>query len=550
VALGLLMAASSALILYMGRGTTFFRDEWTFLITRDGHDATNFLSSYAGHLLLWPVAFFLFMFKAVGLDHYELFRLAALPWHLACALLVYLLARRRVGDVVALAPAGVLLFLGSSWMDILWPFQISFTGAIAFGLAAILLLDRDDLVGDALACLCLLVAIGWSGASLPFLPGVAVGLLIRRRFWRRAWVVALPAVAYLLWLHKYGDQQLDYGENLRHAPAYVLHMVGAGITGITGLSASLGPSLAVLLGVVVAVRLWQLRLSSPLAWESLAMALAFWGLTAAARAQENDPTAVRYVYPSVVFLLLLAVGLAPAAVPSRYATIAILALAALTFPSNLAGFQAGREDMRFTSNIASAELGVVQLARDVVSPEFAPELNGFPGGVPASYFFYATERYGSSPADSPAEIAASPEYARRRADATLIAALRARARAASGQARLAGDPLGLRAGAGTVAGRKRGCTTLGGPGRVVATAVLPREGVLVKSAPTAATGLALRRFAHAFHRLGKPVAAGASAILRVAPDADPQRPWRLQVTAAAGPVSVCRLASSPAGQPR
>jgi hypothetical protein len=522
IALGVLMAIAAALILYMGRGLTFFRDEWTFVIYRDGHEPANFLSSYAGHLLLWPTALYVFLFRTVGLDHFELYRLAALPWHLICALLVFLLARRRVGDLLALAPAAVVLFLGSSWMDVLWPFQVSFTGAIAFGLAALLLLDRDDLRGDAVVCACLVIALGWSGAALPFLPGVAVGLLVRRRLWRRIWVVAVPAVLYLLWLAKYGEEHLDYGEALAHAPDYVLHMAGAGIAGITGLPLAAGPYLALLLAALVVVRLWQLGRDSPLAWEALTMGMAFWGLTALARVGDNDPAAVRYVYPTAVFLLLLAVGLAPARAPRRAVAVAILALTALTIPSNIEGFEEGRDDLLFTSNVTSAEVGALQLARSSVAPEYSPELNQF-WGLPSAAFFAATDRYGSSPADSPAEIADSPEYARRRADATSIGALGVRLR-----------PAGARSSRG-------GCTVPEGDAAELE-GTLPLRGIELRNRSDAPLRVELRRFAHDYtHTIGS-IAAGDAAILRVRPDLERTRPWRFRVQAAQGPISVCGVA--------
>jgi hypothetical protein len=65
-ALAALMAIAAALILCLGRGMTFYRDEWTFVIYRDGHDLTNFISSYTGHLLLWPTAVYLFLFTRSG----------------------------------------------------------------------------------------------------------------------------------------------------------------------------------------------------------------------------------------------------------------------------------------------------------------------------------------------------------------------------------------------------------------------------------------------------------------------------------------------------
>jgi hypothetical protein len=529
IALAVLMAIAAALILWMGRGLTFFRDEWTFVIYRDGHEPANFLSSYAGHLLLWPTALYVFLFRTVGLDHYEVYRLAALPWHLLCALLVFLLARRRVGDLVAIAPATVLLFLGSSWMDILWPFQVSFTGAIAFGLAAVLVLDRDDLVGDAVACACLSIALGWSGAALPFLPGVAAGLLVRRRLWRRLWVVAVPAALYLLWLAKYGEEHLDYADALSHAPDYVLHMVGAGIAGITGLPLAAGPYLAVLLLVVVIVRLRRIGRESPLAWEALAMGLAFWGLTALARAQDNDPAAVRYVYPSAVFMLLLAVGLAPARAPRRAVAVAILVLTALTIPSNIEGFEEGRDDLLFTSNVTSAEVGALQLARSSVAPEYSPELNQF-WGLPSAAFFAATDRYGSSPADSPDQIAGSPEYARRRADATSIGALGVRLR-----------PTDARP-------SRSGCTVAEDGAAEVAGA-LPLRGVELRNRSDGPLHVELRRFAnHYTHAIGS-VVPGDNAYLRVRPDLDRTEPWHFRARAARGPISVCGVASADLGSP-
>jgi hypothetical protein len=521
VALGILTATAGALILYMGRGLTFFRDEWTFVLYRDGHDLTNFLSNYAGHLLLWPTFFFLFLFKAVGLDHYDLYRLAALPLHLACAVLVYLLARRRVGDVVALAPAAVLLFLGSAWMDLLWPFQIAFTGAIAFGLGAMLSLTRDDLPGDAIACACLLISLGWSGAALPFIPALAAGLLVRRRFWRRVWVLAAPAVIYLAWQAKDGQQNIEYAANLPHAPSYALKMAGAGITGITGLPASSGPYLAALLGVLTAIRLWQLRRGTPLAWEALAGALAFWGLTAAARAQEYDPTANRYVYQSAVFILLLGIGLAPVGAPRRALAALVLVLAALTLPSNISDLQTGREELVFTSNVTSAELGALELGREVVDPEYSPPLDDFPA-VPAAAFFATTARYGSTPADSPAEIAASPEYARQRADAVLVDALKVRVR-----------PVGRRAVAAAT-----GCRRFA-PGALPIELRIPREGLLIEAPAEDPVRIGLRRFAAHFSGKAVSLGPGRAGILRPHRDAVPGIPWHARI-AAPGATTVCR----------
>lgn len=250
------------------------------------------------------------------------------------------------------------------------------------------------------------------------------------------------------------------------------------------------------------------------------MGLAFWGLTALARVQDNDPAAVRYVYPSAVFLLLLAVGLASPRAPRRSAALVVLALTALAIPSNIEGFEEGRDALVFTSNVASAEIGAMELARESVPAEYSPDLNEFPG-LPSAYFFLATDRYGSSPADSPEEIAASPEYARRRADATSIAALGVRLRPARGSS-------------------PRGACGVTEGGRVELDRALPGAGIALGNRSDAPLRVELRRFARHYTRIGS-LGPGETAILRVRADRAPQRRWHFRLRSPRGPVTVCRL---------
>jgi len=515
-----LMVLASALMLYLGRGLNFYADEWLFIMYRDGHDVTNFISSYAGHLLLWPTAVYAFLFHAVGLHHYFVYRIVGIPLFLACALLVYLLARRRIGDVAALAPAGLLLFLGSGWMDILWPMQIVYTGALAFGMGALLALEREDLAGDTLSCLSLTICLGWSALGLPFVPGVATGLLVRRRFWRSVWVVAVPAALYMLWAVTYGEQHVVYAL-LGEMPHYLLKIAGTGIAGIGGLPNAVGPFLLIPFAVLVAIRLRALRWDSALAWEALVMAIAFWVLTALARIQVHEAASPRYVYPSAVFLLLLAVGLAPRGMPSRRATAVVLVLAALCLPLNLVELGHGRDKLKSVTDVVSAELGAMQLAREQVSPEYSPQLDGFVDVVVAGPFFAATDRYASSPVDTPAEIAAAPEQARRRADATSIAALRVRLNDGGG------------------AGPRRSCVVARGSGAEVA-APAAAAAVSIESLGAPAR-VGVRRFASRYRQLPQAVPRGSRRLLAIPVDAESARPWWVEVTSARGPLRVCGL---------
>lgn len=396
-----------------------------------------------------------------------------------------------MGEIVALAPAGMLLFLGSAWFDVLWPFQIGFFGAIAFGLSAILALRRRDSVGDAVGCCCLLLALGWSGLSLPFFACAGAGLAVQGRLWRKIWIVVVPLTAYLVWFAKYGDQGGHFAENIARAPAYMFRMASAAISGLTGLSAGVGQSLVVVLAVIAVIRLWQLGRGSELAWQGLAGGLAFWCITALARAHDNEPAASRYIYPSVLFILMLACGLLPKGIKGRRTIAIVLGLALLTIPPNLAELQRGREDMLFTSQVVSAELGAVELARDVVSPAFTPELNDF-YGVPAWAFLAAIDRYESSPAYSPVEIARSPEVVRLRADRTLIAAMRLQSRRA-GRSTVAAVRRAAQRDKGAV---RRGCKFV--EGHIRANVAFAPGSTMVIGTGASGALVQLRRFARSF----------------------------------------------------
>jgi hypothetical protein len=415
-------------------------------------------------------------------------------------------------------------------------------------MGALLAIDRDDLPGDIAASLLLLVAIGWSGVAIPFISGIAAGLIVRRRFWRRLWVFVLPTAAYLLWASQYGEQDVLW-ENLHLVPDYVARMAGAGLTSIAGLPQSLDLLLAAGLALVTVVRLWQLRRRSPLAWEAAVMGLGYWTLTAFARAQEGAPTTNRYIYPSAVFILLLLVGISPdltAAVGARRQTLtrwigaAVLVATAAAVAVNISRFQPGRDGLVFTSNVTSAELGALELARDVVEPEYAPSLNEFPA-MPAAYFFSAVARFGSSPADTPGEIARSPEYARRRADRVSIQALRIHLADAPGDARIAAVPPGP---AITAAGAEKrgGCIYLKVPPLSLA-AGLPSHGILIRAAPKSEMTVDLRRFAQGFVGPVPSHGRGRDRTLRPVPDGEENRPWRFRVTAERGPLRICRLAA-------
>jgi hypothetical protein len=514
--IGALMAAAGALILYEGRGLTFYNDEWFFVLYRDGRDVGNFLAGHGDHIVVLPVVMFLGLFKAVGLDSYEAYRLLALPGHLACGAAIYLIARRRIGPVAALAPAAVLLFLGSSWDDLLRPFQISFTGAIAGGLLALLLLEQGRLRDDLLACAALVVGLGFSGAVLPFVAAAGAGLLLQRRLLRRLWIPVVPAVLYLLWARKYSDQDVDYAANLDDVPGYALDLAGAAAAGLTGLPQGVGVALVLVLAVITLLHMRATGLS-PLVLQGAAIGLSFWGLTAITQAHEGEPLAVRYVYIGVVALLLILIGIAPRQPWSRGLTLGILIAAVAVLPSNIDKLLDGGRYLRERSAVSAAELGAVEIAKDRVDPAYEPPLADFAGvPVPAGFYLGSVGRYASSPADTPAEIQARSPAVRRKADLVLAEAL----------------DLAFRPGP-----RQR-------PRCAEAEGILELEpgGHVLRAPPGSEIRVGLRRFADTFAiEVGSPPSRSALE-LWIPRDAAPGVPWHARARSASG-LKICRVAA-------
>ena len=92
------------------------------------------------------------MFAVVGLNAYWPYRALMLLVHLACVWLVFRLARSRIGDPAAALAASFLLVLGSAWEVLLFPFEITLLGSVAFGLLALDVLDRRSRRGDMSPC--------------------------------------------------------------------------------------------------------------------------------------------------------------------------------------------------------------------------------------------------------------------------------------------------------------------------------------------------------------------------------------------------------------
>lgn len=513
VVLGLLMVAAAIVVQHAGRGTIFFYDEWNFITARRGFSADSFLEGHNGHLSVFPVAVYKVLLQVVGLTEYWPYRLTLVLLHLVTAGLFFVAIRSRIGDAAAVCGAALILFLGSAGEDLVWAFQIGFVGSIAAGLGMLIALDRRTGRGDLAAMVLLGVTLGCSSLGVPFLVVALVELALQRDWRRLARVVAVPLTLYLLWQAAYGGESEIRSGNIDDAPAFAFQMLAAALGGLSGFGASAGPTLAVaaLGGLALAV---VRRPPSPRLLALMTGAAALWGLTALARAQFNDPGASRYIYASVVLVLLAGAELWPRGYQLRGRILAVAAVAtAIMIVGNLLPLNQKAGGLRANSENVKARITALQLAGPQVSPDLQPAPEGAPQ-IFAGQYRGAVASFGS-PADSEAELRADIEPDRAAADDVLQ-------RASAPIPQAAPAPPSTRACTGVPAG---GDVPLL-PGRVLLT--VPRGG-----SPSTA---GLRRFADGV--LPSPLAtvAPGQAVL-VTTIADGARtPWALRVDAA---VEVC-----------
>ncbi|HSD81484.1 MAG TPA: hypothetical protein VLB47_12500, partial [Solirubrobacteraceae bacterium] len=323
-AFGALAAAAAALLMWLTRDLTFFKDEWSLLALRYDGGIGSLLREHNGHVFALPTLVLKVLWHTVGLERHWPYEAVLVAAHVATVACVFALARRRVGDALALAACAPLLVLGAAWQDLLWPASLNFAFATLGFVAALLALDRGDRAGDVVACAALLGAALSSSACVPLLLAVGLELLLRGRG-RALWIPGVGLLAYAAWYAAYGDGGDVSLQHVVDTPPWAFTIGAATAGGLLGQRADAGAALFV--GSVALLLLAVARRGATPRLVALAAALAgFWALSGAARAELGPSDVVRFVGPSAVLLVLLA---AEAAAPLPRASRRVAALAGL-----------------------------------------------------------------------------------------------------------------------------------------------------------------------------------------------------------------------------
>jgi hypothetical protein len=346
---------------------------------------------------------------------------------------------------------------------------------------------------------------------------------------RRAWIVVIPAVLYLLWYAKWGSAATGAVtfDNLLSAPRYMFDCLAANLEAVAGLARSedatlgWGRPLAVLAVALVAVGAWRRPGVYARVWPPLATLLVYWFLLALNHDQAREPNTSRYLYAGVALLLLVAVNLLQGVRPRPRVLIVAGVVAAVAVFSNLGVLKQGAEYLRRQAVSTKTALGVMDIARPVIDPAYAPQAGEIGTGamieVHAAFYFQLEDEYGT-PAWSAAQIAGATETTRHDADVTLASAEQLKTTPGVGGWRQAA-PAGVK------------CATFEGSG---ATQVPLSVGTnRIEIAPGAPANLFLRRFAaNEFPAKLGAVPGGSAVQLKIPKDeAGDVYPWYVLVEA-------------------
>lgn len=547
---------SAALVFWLERGLTYGWDEFVWLeLTALAPDTGFYLHPYGGHLIVLPFLLWKGMLELFGAS-FPAFSVVQVIGLSLMGTLLYVYSKRRLGPILALAPAVTLLFLGSAWPVLLEPMiGIQFLVALVPGLGAILMLERGDRLGDAFACGLLCLALAGFSEAIPFLVGAIVAVAVSPDRKRRIWVVAVPTVAYGLWriwAAKYEPTGVLYS-NVPFLPAYfadALAVFASAVFGLTKLigagpwseirlqgfsmrylSAGIVFTVIELLAILGSFTLMRRRGPIPRTfWPPLAILIVFWvelGIILVPGRTASEP---RYLYAGALTLLLVVVEMLRGTRTTLVTMAVALALTGAAVVGNLARFQEGRQTLDAIQKEARADMAVIELAGKDGDQTFTPNVDA-PSLVPGALdlntgpWLEVVDRYGSS-ADSIPQLRAQDEAVREQADAIAVKIL---------ALRLTRRPA-------TTAQRCRSVDRGGEPTEVV----LPRGGAVLK--PARDSTVTLRRWSDDFAAELGDVRGGQPVVLQIPPDSSAV-PWRLSVNRG-GPVEVCAIGRDPSGLPR
>jgi len=294
--LAVAMVVSAWLGLSLNSGITFYGDEWDPFINRPGWGLDQIFAPFNGHPTMIPMVIYKVFQELFGMDSTRPMQFVHATLLLVMNGVLFVYLRRRVGDWAALIGTVMILFLGAAFEVLLYSFTINFTGAIAAGVGALLMLDRDDRKGDLYAAALLILGACVSMVILPFIAAAAVEWALNPRDRRGRAFVPGAAVLFLFvwWIiwGRTGDSSTFSAADIPDIPGGLFAAIGAGFSSLLGLANGAG-----------------LVVEQPnLIWGKL-MAIAAAVLVISVIFGGREPIVSRFLLPIAIFILMAAATL-------------------------------------------------------------------------------------------------------------------------------------------------------------------------------------------------------------------------------------------------
>lgn len=231
---------ATVVLLLLGRGLTFFADEWAVIGDRPLGIAT-FLRPFNEHWLGVTTFVHRLMVETIGIGSYVPYLAVLLALHAIVVGEVYVIARRSTLPIVAVGVAVIVAFFGSGFENLFWAMQIGFIGAVALGFAAFLVLDGAPSRRDiAIATTLLTIGVMTSGFGLFMLAAVGLDVLLDGRRRRVVAWLTIPAAVYGAWYLTLGREGVaTHGDpftlaNLLALPSFVVQGGGDAVGSALG----------------------------------------------------------------------------------------------------------------------------------------------------------------------------------------------------------------------------------------------------------------------------------------------------------------------------
>ena len=518
-------------------------DDYDFLLAREGLSVHTLLEPHNENLSTVGILLYRGIFAVVGIS-------TAVPYIAllflslwACAVLSYVFVRGALGPWIALIAPLLLVTLGPAAEALLWPFESTLLGALAFWLGAMLLIERAKPRTDAIGCALLILGIGSQSLAVALLPATAVALVLWtgwRKVWRRAWIVALPLVLYLAW---YVIYQPHLERHLAKVPGCIVNSFVATVGDLSGVgNSSYGVPLAAALITAVCVRCLYLRRVPPTTVYVGVGLLMIWVAAGLAEGPGRAPSQSRYQFHDSLLLMLALAPLVPrlrlTLLKGGFLAAVVGAIVAL----NLGGYKLWEGVFEYQESLASAQLSALEVARPAIVDPRAVFTSFYEPGlywpVTPKAYFGAIDAHGS-PVRVHQDLEIASSEARAEADLVLVRVEAIAVVAGRGHIGTIRPPSvsGLRlqpAGA--------GCAVIpAGSASTAFQVVAPPGGLIIRPDAGPPVGVGAARFADPPAAVPLASVLGASeAMIHTNQDAS-SAPWRFQLTAPQA-VTVCSLA--------